>query len=186
VRRLTFLAPLVFAAVAHAEETAQPTALERTLEMPAHQALLNRATKPDVALTPFETDGCSGGLSTAWRVVANLFPDFAETHRDIPPWEACCVSHDRLYHNAAGAKSAEDSFTARFNADEALRQCVMTKGATRVPELAQVYDVEPIAIERAYETIGSAMFSVVRFGGGPCTGLPWRWGFGYPGCLPGF
>ena len=27
-----------------------------------------------------------------------------------------------------------------------------------------------------------AMFLAVRFGGGPCSGLPWRWGFGYLGC----
>ena len=28
------------------------------------------------------------------------------------------------------------------------------------------------------------MYRAVRIGGGPCTGLPWRWGNGWPGCNP--
>ena len=40
---------------------------------------------PGTTLTPFTTDGCSGGLSDAWRVVADRFPAFAEAHREAPP-----------------------------------------------------------------------------------------------------
>ena len=36
---------------------------------------------------PFTTDGCSGGLSQAWRA---LF-------RQDPPWEGACIEHDRAY-----------------------------------------------------------------------------------------
>ena len=46
---------------------------------------------------PFTTDGCSGGLSAAWQSSARLFPGFAGTWGDSPPWEDCCVAHDRAY-----------------------------------------------------------------------------------------
>ena len=55
-------------------------------------------------------------------------------------------------------------------------------GISRRDELAVVYGITPDQVETAYATIGGAMFWAVRFGGGPCTGLPWRWGFGYADC----
>ena len=29
---------------------------------------------------------------------------------------------------------------------------------------------------------GELMYRAVRLGGAPCTGLPWRWGHGWPPC----
>lgn len=152
----------------------------RSLEMPAHRALM--AVREAEALTPFESDGCSGGLSHAWTLVADRFPGFAEAHRDLPPWEGCCVVHDRAYHDAGGAMTAVDSWVARRSADRALRSCVQTTGETRIESLSARYQTGPEQVRAAYRTIAGAMYLAVRFGGGPCSGLPWRWGFGYGEC----
>ncbi|KUJ76401.1 hypothetical protein AVO45_11415 [Ruegeria marisrubri] len=152
------------------------------LEMPGHRALMQAREGAD--LSPFETDGCSGGLSSSWELVADTFPDFASAHENAPPWEACCVIHDRAYHDAGGASEAEASYQARLTADEELQACVIRKGDERVDGIAEYYGVKPEQVRGAYETIARAMFMAVRFGGAPCTGLPWRWGFGYPDCTP--
>ncbi len=152
----------------------------RALELPAHRALI--AGRAGVTADPFETDGCSGGLSDVWRLVADQFPGFAKTYDSTPPWESCCVTHDVAYHNGVNAPDAGASFSARLVADQTLEACVVDMGHTRRKELAVVYGITPGQVETAYATIGGAMFWAVRFGGGPCTGLPWRWGFGYPDC----
>ena len=170
--------------LAVAQDDGALATLQRKVEMPGHVALMAVVADPATTLAPFETDGCSGGLSTTWRVVADLFPDFAEAHEGRPPWEACCVAHDRLYHDAASATEPGQSYDARLAADEALRACVVAGAAARLPALADRYDVTEDQVRAAYRTIGDTMFTAVRFGGGPCTGLPWRWGYGYPGCLP--
>ncbi|WP_170573783.1 hypothetical protein [Ruegeria atlantica] len=152
----------------------------RTIEMPAHRALI--AQRGDVEPIPFETDGCSGGLSTSWRFVAETFPKFNALYEAHPPWEYCCVTHDRAYHNAGGAAQAEASFDARLSADEALRACVKQHGEDNAEEFADRYDMTPDQIRTAHSVTAEAMYRAVRLGGGPCSGLPWRWGFGYPGC----
>lgn len=154
--------------------------LQSLVEMPGHRALM--AVRDGAELTPFETDGCSGGLSYSWTLVADTFPDFAAAHQDLPPWEACCVTHDQAYHNADGAVTAQQSYDARLRADEQLRLCVVETGETRVDDLAELYGATPGQVQGAYETIAGAMYLAVRFGGGPCSGLPWRWGFGYRDC----
>jgi hypothetical protein len=179
---LSFLLPVC----ALAQENDLGTDLQRTIEMPAHRSLQSIITDPENVLSPFATDGCSGGMSWSWRVVADLFPDFEEAQGATPPWEACCVTHDRAYHNAGGTKDAELSFDARLAADEELRLCVFSQGESQVSDLASRYEVSEERIRFAYKVIGDAMYNAVRFGGAPCSGLPWRWGFGYPGCVPGF
>lgn len=159
-----------------------PAAFGQALELPAHRALIARRDQPGTSLTPFETDGCSGGMSEVWRLVADQFPGFAKSYESVPPWEFCCVTHDQAYHNGVNAPEAQASFSARLTADRALQSCVENVALTRRDELAVVYDITPDQVETAYATIAGAMFWSVRFGGGPCTGLPWRWGFGYPGC----
>lgn len=154
--------------------------LLRRAEMPAHRALISQ--RGDADLTPFETDGCSGGLSASWRLVADTFPTLGDLYETQPPWEGCCVIHDRAYHNAGGALGPEDSFDARLSADETLRDCVREHGETHADEYAQRYDLAPDQIRSAHSITAEAMFMAVRFGGAPCSGLPWRWGFGYPGC----
>lgn len=90
--------------------------------------------------------------------------------------------HDRAYHNGVNASDARASFAARLAADRALRTCVANTATRRREELAGIYGLGPAQVETALATIGGAMFWAVRFGGGPCTGLPWRWSFGYPDC----
>ncbi len=152
----------------------------RSIEMPGHRALMNDIDLS--TLSPFETDGCSGGMSASWQVVADTFPGFAELYEAHPPWEGCCVIHDRAYHNAAGAQDADDSFDARLHADQKLRACVRAHGDTHADDYAIRYGMTPDQIRSAHSITAEAMYLAVRFGGGPCTGLPWRWGFGFPGC----
>lgn len=42
---------------------------------------------------PFTTDGCSGGMTWLWRLVA----------RRDPPWNGACVEHDRFYWQGGSA-----------------------------------------------------------------------------------
>lgn len=154
--------------------------LMRNVEMPAHRALVEQSLGGNPA--PFETDGCSGGMSASWRLVADTFPKFGAVYESHPPWESCCVTHDRAYHNAGGALTAEASFDARLTADRALRACVKDFGSTHAQDYAVRYDMTPEQVTSAVSITAEAMYMAVRFGGGPCSGLPWRWGFGYPGC----
>ncbi len=155
--------------------------LMRSVEMPSHQALI--AQRGEVDPVPFETDGCSGGLSASWRWVADTFPQIGELYQEHPPWEDCCVTHDRAYHNAGGASLPEQSYDARLSADEALRACVIRHGDTHAEDYAAQYGMTPEQVRSVHSLTADAMFGAVRFGGGPCSGLPWRWGFGYPGCF---
>ena len=157
-------------------------AVAQSLEGPAHEALMALIERDATVLAPFETDGCSGGLSDTWKMVATNYPNFVPVHQSKPPWESCCVTHDRAYHNAANAPDAASSFAARQVADAALRACVIETGESRVTDLVQEYDVTPDQVAAAYDGIAQAMYLAVRFGGAPCSGLPWRWGYGYPGC----
>lgn len=175
----------VAATSVQAQEDSAAQRLQKTLEMPGHRALVSVIADPETELAPFETDGCSGGMSWSWRVVADLLPDFAEAEGAHPPWEACCVTHDRAYHNAGGATEAEVSFAARLDADAALRQCVIDQGEAELSTLAARYEVTEDRVRLAYGLVADSMFNAVRFGGGPCSPLPWRWGYGYPACVPG-
>jgi hypothetical protein len=60
---------------------------------------------------PFKSDGCSGGMTTLWRLFL----------RRDPPWEGCCVDHDLQYW--FGGTKRE-----RFSADVALMECVAAQG----------------------------------------------------------
>ncbi|MEM8570436.1 MAG: hypothetical protein AAGG56_05940 [Pseudomonadota bacterium] len=181
---MRYLLPLLLSFyLAHpASAQGEDWTLQRQFELPAHRSLM--ALVEGAELAPFETDGCSGGLSLAWRSVSGAFPDFAAIHEEAPPWEACCVIHDRAYHDAGGGATPGASFDARLVADEALRACVVSEGEKRRDLVAEEYGIAPERIDSAYATIAEAMFVAVRFGGGPCTGLPWRWGYGFPQCTP--
>ncbi|QFT71598.1 hypothetical protein [Ruegeria sp. THAF33] len=154
--------------------------LMRGFEMPGHRALIEQSK--DAELTSFETDGCSGGLSASWRWVAKQFPQVGALYQEHPPWEYCCVIHDRAYHNAGGAETANESYEARLAADDALHACVVQHGDNHAEDYADQYDMSPEQIRSVHAITADAMYGAVRFGGGPCSGLPWRWGFGYPGC----
>jgi hypothetical protein len=159
-----------------------PGTLSQKLELTSHQALIRLIDDPRNSLAPFETDGCSGGLSQTWKSVADQVDRFSENFTDTPPWEHCCVIHDRAYHMAGGATDAAESYAARLNADTRLRACVIETGQADVKALAATYRTTPEAVARTFATIAGAMYLAVRFGGAPCSGLSWRWGFGYPDC----
>jgi hypothetical protein len=59
----------------------------------------------------FTSDGCSGGLSIAWRIVTGK----------APPFEHCCVAHDFFYWHCG-------TFAQRMQADAALETCVAATG----------------------------------------------------------
>lgn len=158
-------------------------AIERQLEIGRHDPLLARIAEADARLNEFSTDGCSGGLSAGWEQIAARFPDFAANHGQIPPWQACCVAHDRLYH-AGGQDSAspEQSFEQRRMADLELRTCVVETGAQRSDALGEIYGLTDAQIQGLYLSVAALMYRAVRLGGIPCTNQPWRWGYGWPLC----
>jgi len=157
--------------------------LERQLEMHHHNDLLARQAMPDSTLAGFTTDGCSGGLSIGWEYLAEQIDDIREYHGMRPPWEDCCITHDRRYHTGADINAtAEESFETRKQADLALLACVVETGASRTAELSHEYQVSPETVHVLYATIAELMYRAVRIGGIPCSDLPWRWGYGWPEC----
>ncbi len=158
-------------------------ALERQLEMGRHKQLTALKIRPDSALAEFTTDGCSGGLSVGWQFLAGKIKSFQSIHGTEPPWESCCIMHDREYHIGGGRETtAGKSFEARREADLTLRICVQGIGLERAPELSRKYNVSAREVEIIYAGIADLMYRAVRMGGMPCTGLPWRWGYGWPEC----
>lgn len=90
---------------------------------------------------PFRSDGCSGGMTWLYRV---LF-------KRNPPWNGCCVEHDRAYHKG-GTKHE------RAWADTGLLIAVAQKG---------------------HPLVAILMWLAVRVGGHWILPLPWRWGYGW-------
>jgi hypothetical protein len=109
--------------------------------------------------------------------------NFQKAHGTKPPWESCCVDHDRTYHSG-GVRSAnvDRSFEARRKADLTLKACVIDTGKQRAPELIKEYNLSAAELEHLYNGIANLMYGAVRIGGMPCTDLPWRWGYGWPKC----
>jgi hypothetical protein len=141
--------------------------------------LLEKAQNMEgVKIQPFVSDGCSGGLSEGWRTFASLFPAFKEEFGKKPPWEACCVEHDRAYWRG----EVKDGFNKRLKADETLRQCVIDYGARNSQRLSEQLSIDRQKIETQFELTADLMYRAVRIGGKPCSMLPWRWGYGWPHC----
>jgi hypothetical protein len=185
-RRKLVLALVLFGSLygPAAADDASPTAIDRLelwLELPAHERFVATKSAPGATLAPFVSDGCSGGLSAGWAFAARHIPQLAELHGEHPPWEACCIAHDRAYHSAPG-DDALASFTARRQADETMRLCVLAEGAARRETLMAEYGLSAGMIDLLYEGIAGAMYRAVRLGGAPCSRLPWRWGYGWPHC----
>lgn len=93
-----------------------------------------------MSVSDFKTDGCSGGMSAFWK----------RQFGTVPPWENCCIEHDRAYH--AGGTSDQ-----RKEADYKLYQCVKANKGTSWAWI---------------------MWLAVRFGGVPYMPWDWRWGYG--------
>lgn len=155
----------------------------KRLELAQHRRLRAVKEKPDTKLSEFSTDGCSGGLSVGWDYLGSAVQKFQSVHGTRPPWENCCIAHDRLYHAAGPSDGDEaESYTARLKADVELRACVREVGKSRTNQLSDVYGLSEKENITIYEHISELMFLAVRLGGVPCSGLSWRWGFGWPGC----
>jgi hypothetical protein len=153
------------------------------MEIGRHERLVKARASEGVKLAPFVSDGCSGGQSAGWDLLARTFPEMAKRHGDLPPWQQCCVVHDRAYHAGGGRRAdAEASYAARRHADEQLRQCVIRTGKGRAADLMSDYGLSRDQVSTLYRSVADVMYRAVRIGGAPCTGLPWRWGFGWPKC----
>ena len=156
-----------------------------THDNPAHEQLENQAmrwlaesrSRAEV-IAPFTSDGCSGGLSAAWHELAEISGTFRQRYGETPPWEACCVDHDLEYWQG----ETEGGYQKRMAADERLRQCVIESGEQQSGELAEARRLSPEQVETLFRAAAETMYIAVRLGGGPCSGLPWRWGYGWPQC----
>lgn len=156
---------------------------EHRMELSYHERLTVIKNNPQNSLAVFTTDGCSGGLSKGWELVAGKIESFKSTYGESPPWESCCIAHDRHYHTAGARQSTViESFNARKDADQELRQCVYETGNDRATELAQQYDLSVDEVQKLYKFVADLMYRAVRLGGIPCSGLSWRWGYGWPPC----
>ena len=151
--------------------------IERQFENYLLQQLASVQTDPD-KLQPFSTDGCSGGMSQGWDSLAKILPGFKERYGEKPPWEACCIEHDKAYWRG----ESENGYAKRRAADKVLEQCVRETGQKLMPELMAEYDVDEAVISDAFNVTAELMYAAVRVGGRPCSPFPWRWGYGWPAC----
>lgn len=133
--------------------------------------------QPD-ARVPFATDGCSGGMSEGWMYLAAAFPAFQEKFGRVPPWQACCVAHDREYW----AGDTDGGHDKRLAADVELKQCVVRTGQDQSDVLSREWEVAAKDVEQAFAVAAELMYAAVRVGGKPCSLFPWRWGYGWPLC----
>ena len=153
------------------------------LELSLHQRLQDRLSAPGSVLAEFTTDGCSGGLSVGWDYFAEQVGFFRDRHGKRPPWENCCVAHDHAYHVGGGpGLTPAQGYAARLKADDELRACVVKTATDRRGQLRAEYGLDDDQVVVLYEQIADSMNLAIRLGGMPCTGLSWRWGYGWPGC----
>lgn len=188
---LCFLLCSLLQCVTHNTATAEESAainpqmdkLERQLELHYHTQLLAKKNEAGSVLSEFTSDGCSGGLSVGWQYLSGKIKKFQSVHGTLPPWEECCVTHDKAYHTGGALhNSSSESFEKRKQADIALKNCVLNVGTKRSSELTAAYDITETELHYIYQKIADMMYRAVRIGGMPCTTLPWRWGYGWPQC----
>jgi len=148
------------------------------LEREQMQRLAAQQRRPGVIIGRFLSDGCSGGMSQLWGDLADRLPGFADYAGQRPPWEHCCVAHDRDYWRG----ETRDGYAERARSDARLRACVRQTGALRGAEIAQRLGLPRQDVVEMIDLAADLMYQAVRLGGGPCTGLAWRWGHGWPEC----
>lgn len=129
-------------------------------------------------ISPFTTDGCSGLQSESWKLLAKSLPEFKKIFGGKPPWEDCCIEHDKVYWRG----STMDGYTKRQQADKELKQCILSTGAKLTPRLSVKHSVSEENFRHAFLLTARLMYKTVRLGGLPCSLLPWRWGYGWPNC----
>ena len=171
---LLFLALLLPASVAQNPLDEVVESLERK----QMQRLAAQQRRPGIQITAFRSDGCSGGMSQSWQQLSETVPGFTRHIGERPPWEHCCVEHDRRYWRG----ETRDGFEMRAQADEELRQCVHASGQENSARLAESLELSTEEVIALFHLTGDLMYQAVRLGGAPCTGLDWRWGYGWPDC----
>lgn len=150
----------------------------REIEEQNMKRLRAQQTRPGVSINSFRSDGCSGGMSEAWKSVTGTWPEFARYIGEVPPWEYCCVAHDRYYWRGESI----GGFDKRLQADLELRQCVVEAGRQKSGAIAERTGLARDEVVKVFNLAAELMYHAVRIGGGPCTGLAWRWGHGWPPC----
>ncbi len=153
-------------------------AIAESLEREQMARLAAQQKRPGIHITVFRSDGCSGGMSQSWSVLADTLPLFADYAGSEPPWEHCCVAHDRDYWQG----ETQNGFEKRERSDARLRACVRETGEQRGADIAETLSLPQTEIVDMINLTGKFMYQAVRLGGGPCTGLSWRWGHGWPKC----
>ena len=131
-----------------------------------------------ITIGEFSSDGCSGGMSSAWSYLSDILPKFADYAGHKPPWEHCCVTHDRQYWRGV----SDNGLVMREQSDTQLRQCVQQTGEEKSEQISEDLGLPEQDIKELINLTANLMFQAVRIGGAPCTGLPWRWGYGWPSC----
>ena len=137
-----------------------------------------QAVQTGNTIAPFSSDGCSGQQSTSWQALAQWLPSWKKQFGKNPPWESCCIEHDKHYWRG----TVENGFKLRKQADETLKQCVSRSYKTLDPALALSNKLSPEQLQNAFSITADLMYRAVRIGGQPCSSLPWRWGYGWEHC----
>jgi len=170
------LAPAQAARTDISEDTL--TKIERELETSRYPLLARIQSGHPEQLAVFTTDGCSGGLSDGWRFLASALPPFKHKFGNKPPYEACCVVHDRAYWRG----ETSQGFDKRLQADTRLRECVVRYGHVHRQAFAREFHLSAETIDQNFRIVAFLMYRAVRAGGMPCTPFAWRWGYGWPPC----
>jgi len=167
--------------MSHAQDTHDSKLAEVNAQFENWQmSILARVqSTPAFSIQPFTTDGCSGGMSEGWSFIAAYIPAFSSRYGDRPPWEACCVEHDRVYWRG----ETENGYAKRLAADQQLQHCVSEFGKQHAREYAEQYGLQAETVEHNFSIAADLMYHAVRIGGKPCSFLPWRWGYGWPQCI---
>jgi hypothetical protein len=152
--------------------------IDQDIEAWQMEQLASIQRREGIQIKPFASDGCSGGLSDGWSAFINNFPRYEEVIGMKPPWESCCVEHDRTYWQG----DTQDGYHRRLQADQTLRECVLAQGREQRSVYAREFSVSKKKVDEVYKIISDVMYHTVRLGGKPCSRLPWRWGYGWPHC----
>lgn len=177
---MLWLAMLLLSGVVSAadKDASRLDQIQQDLEQARYRELAQVQAEPQHHLAAFTTDGCSGGLSDGWRFLAGVLPVFKQKFGNKPPYESCCVTHDRAYWRG----ETEDGYNKRLQADRTLQQCVADFGRQHRDEFAREFKLPADTIETNFKIVAALMYRAVRVGGMPCTVFPWRWGYGWPAC----
>ena len=135
--------------------------IAEALEGEQMERLAAQQNRSGITIDAFNSDGCSGGMSSAWSYLADTLPEFTRYAGDKPPWEHCCVAHDRDYWRG----ESDNGFRKREQADAKLRQCVQLTGREQSDEISTVLQLPKQDVFELIELTGELMYQAVRRNG---------------------